>query len=70
MIEANLFLEGDVAEVVQDKESMHMKLVCRNKYLVFSISDINHIQLGDRIEIKGTFKIEKVIVNGMETLYK
>ena len=63
-------MEGNVAEVIQEKENLHLKLVCRNKHILFSISDINDIQLGDHIEIEGKFKVKRIVVNGIEHLYK
>ena len=61
-----MFIEGKVAEVIEDMEKSHIKIICHHKDIMFSIEDMNDIQLGDHVEIKGKLKIDKLILNRIE----
>lgn len=66
MKKPKLFIEGKVAEVIEDMEKRHIKIVCQQKQLMFSIEDMNDVQLGDHIEVEGKLKIDKIVLNGIE----
>jgi len=61
-----LLIEGNVAEVIEDKVNRHIKIVCQQKHIMFSIEDMNEIQLGDHVELEGELKIGKIKLNGIE----
>ncbi|MEE4258770.1 MAG: hypothetical protein V2I62_03355 [Bacteroidales bacterium] len=66
MKKPKMFIEGNVAEVFEDMEKRHIKIICQQKNFMFSIEDVNGIQLGDHVEIEGKLKIEKIKLNGIE----
>jgi len=61
-----MFIEGNVAGVIDDMEKRHIKIICQQKNIMFSIEDLNEVQLGDHIEILGKLKIDKIKLNGIE----
>ena len=66
MKKPKMFIEGKVAEVIEDMEKSHIKIICHQKDIIFSLEDINDIQLGDHVEIKGKLKIDKLTLNGID----
>lgn len=61
-----MFIEGKVVEVIEDMNKNHIKIICQQKDIIFQIEDMNDIQLGDHVEIKGKLKIDKLKINGIE----
>lgn len=61
-----MFIDGRVAEVIEDMEKRHIKIICQQKNIMFSIEDVNDIQLGDHVEIIGKLKIDKIKLNGID----
>lgn len=61
-----MLIEGRVAEVIEDMEKRHIKIICQQKNIMFSIEDVNDIQLGDHVEIIGKLKIDKIKLNGID----
>ena len=66
MKKPKMFIEGKVAEVIEDMEKSQIKIICHQKYIIFSLEYINDIQLGDHVEIKGKLKIDKLTLNGID----
>lgn len=66
MKKPKMFIEGRVAEVIEDMEKRHIKIICQQKNIMFSIEDVNDIQLGDHVEIIGKLKIDKIKLNGID----
>lgn len=66
MKKPKMHIEGKVAEVIEDMEKRHIKIICQQKNIMFSIEDVNGIQLGDQVEIIGKLKIDKIKLNGID----
>jgi hypothetical protein len=66
MKKPKMFIEGKVVEVIEDMNKNHIKIICQQKDIIFQIEDMNDIQLGDHVEIKGKLKIDKLKINGIE----
>ena len=66
MKKPKLFIEGKVVEVIEDMTKNHIRIICQQKDIIFQIEDMNDIQLGDHVEIKGKLKINKLKINGIE----
>lgn len=66
MKKPKMLIEGRVAEVIEDMEKRHIKIICQQKNIMFSIEDVNDIQLGDHVEIIGKLKIDKIKLNGID----
>lgn len=66
MKKPKMFIDGRVAEVIEDMEKRHIKIICQQKNIMFSIEDVNDIQLGDHVEIIGKLKIDKIKLNGID----
>ncbi len=66
MKKPKMHIEGKVAEVIEDMEKRHIKIICQQKNIMFSIEDVNGIQLGDHVEIIGKLKIDKIKLNGID----
>ena len=61
-----MFIEGKVVEVIEDMTKNQIRIICQQKDIIFQIDDVNDIQLGDHVEIKGKLKIDKLKINGIE----
>jgi hypothetical protein len=66
MKKPRMLIKGMVAEVIEDMNKNHIKIVCQQKDIIFTLEDMNDIQLGDQVEIKGKLKIDKLKINGIE----
>lgn len=61
-----MFIEGKVVEVIEDMTKNQIRIICQQKDVIFQIDDVNDIQLGDHVQIKGKLKIDELKINGIE----
>jgi hypothetical protein len=66
MKKPKMFIEGKVVEVIEDMTKNQIRIICQQKDVIFQIDDVNDIQLGDHVQIKGKLKIDELKINGIE----
>ena len=66
MEKATIHIKGQVAEVLENKGTMHAKVVCDTDNLLISLENVEDLELGGDVTIEGEIRIRSIHVEGGE----
>ncbi len=59
-------ISGKIAEIIDDKSTRFIRIVCSNRNMILELDHIEDISLGDSIVLDGEFHINSINIHGVK----